>query len=702
MAPRARQLRYDILLTGTGVTLVAVVGLATLAGRLSRRTLENLANQRGAEVATRSAALASTFAQEHQRALLLLAESPMLHEAALEGRRLAQERQLDRLSTPAVEQMFARRRELGGSPELRRYLQRFAERAGFEQLFFTGGRGYIVLATGEPAHFVQTNDEWWRASMRQQLYESEPAYDSSAGAVAIDYGAAIMGPGDNRPVGALKGVLGLDRLTLLMSGHDLGDQAYLQLVDRHGHLLVTPDDADVLKVVELDAALLAPDSTVSRVVRTTAGSELVVSVPANRNAWWVLFRQPTVAAYALARGAQRAVWLGGFALMAVMLGVLFRLGARLNQRVTDPVRAAGRVASQVAAGDLSVVLGTRRAEAAEVAELMESVQTMVLALRRLVGEIRTAADEAAAMASEMSASTAQMSASTEELAATAQDLTVRTGEQAHLVNRAADDAGRILQIATTLADGAEHAARRNADLSTMARGHKQLLDESRTQLVQLVQEVQRGAADAETLARVSTEIQKFVARAKAIATQTNMLALNAAIEAARAGPQGRGFAVVADEVRKLASQAASAAGETTEMVRDVLARVQETRDRLQRLAQRGTAAQQAAEVAVDGLATVMSQAEANDAWSREIATAAGEAKRLVEEIATRLTTVAQGTHSLLASAQEIAASSEQQSASIEDIAKSADQLAGAAERLTAGIGSFRLIAEQPPERQAAD
>jgi methyl-accepting chemotaxis protein len=703
MAIRTPQLRYQVLLTGSAITLVAVVAFATLAGRTARRTLEELANQRGAEVASRSAALAGTFAQEHQRALLLLAESPMLGEAALEGRRLARERQLEGLSTPALERMFAQRRELGGSAVLRRYLQKFAERAGFEELLFTEDHGYTVLATGQPSDFVQSKNEWWRVAMRQQLYESEPTYDSTAGAVAIDYSAALAGPGEGRPVGALKGVLGLDRLTLLMSGHDLGDQAYLQLVDRHGHLLVTPDDADLLKVVGLDASLLAPDSTVSRIVQTPAGRDLVVSVPANRNAWWVLFRQPTAAAYALARRAQRAVWLGGFVLMAVVVGVLFRLGTWLNQRVTDPVRAAGRVASQVAAGDLSVALGARRAHTAEVGELVESVQTMVVALRGLVGTIRKAAEEAAAMASQISASTAEMSASTQEMAATAQDLTVRTGEQAQLVRGAADDAAQILQITTALAEGAEHTAGRNAELSAHARRHKELLDESRTQLIELVQEVHRGAAEAGTLAQSSAEIQKFVTQAKAISMQTNMLALNAAIEAARAGPQGRGFAVVADEVRKLASQTAAAAGDTSDTVRGVLVRMLETRDRLQRLAQRGTTAQQAAEVAGEGLSTVMAQAEANAAWSREIATAAAEARRLVEEIATRLATVAQGTESLLASAEEISASSEEQSASNEEVASAADQLAAAADRLTSAIGAFRLeAADEQPTRQAAD
>src|SRR5947208_756020 len=382
------------------------------------------------------------------------------------------------------------------------------------------------------------------------------------------------------------------------------------------------------------------------------------------------------------------------------LGVLGCFRHRLNKRIPAPVQAAGAIASRVAGVDLSVTVVTPRTEAAEVGDLLSSVHTMVVALRRLVGAIRTAADEAAAMATEISASTEEMSASTEEMTATCQDLTKRAAEQAQLVRAAADDAAKILHIATALAAGAEDSVRRNTTVADLARRHKEVLDQSTAQLAKLAEEVERGSKEAAALAQASGEIQKFVTQTKAIATQTNMLALNAAIEAARAGPQGRGFAVVADEVRKLASVAAAAAGATADTVRSVLERVQAIRDRLVRLAEGGSAVREASQTAAQGLATVASEADANDAWSREIARSAGELRSLVEEIANRLGTVAGQTDTLLASAEELAASGEEQSASAEEIASSANQLAEAADRLTGAVKSFRLLADEV--QQAAD
>src|SRR5438132_654562 len=165
--------------------------------------------------------------------------------------------------------------------------------------------------------------------------------------------------------------------------------------------------------------------------------------------------------------------------------LLFR--HRLHPRITEPVKAAGAIASRVAGGDLSVTVVTQRTEAAEVGDLLSSVHTMVVALRRLVGAIRTAADEAAAMATEISASTEEMSASTEEMTATCQDLTKRAAEQAQLVRAAAEDAAKILHIATALAAGSDDSVRRNSAVAGVAKRHQDVLDQSTAPLAKLAE-----------------------------------------------------------------------------------------------------------------------------------------------------------------------------------------------------------------------
>ncbi len=668
MAIKSQQLRQSFLISGAGAAVLLIVSVAWLTSNRVGGVLEQQADVRGRDVATRVAAIVSQYLKERHHEVASLASLPQLVARVRLAGQDASARGLDRLSIPTLEATFDASRALGGDPELRDYLRSYTVISDFSALNVTESHGLNVLLSGHAPDFVQRDEVWWQRAMRDGAYEGDPQSDSTGRETALEFDVAIRGPRDNRPIGVLQALFSLERLTRLLGTEELaGHGAYLEVVTRDGTVLVSRDPTLLLQALPDKDKIPFQAQAVTAHIATRSERELVVSVPANEGKWWVLYREPASMAFAAARTTQVTIWVGALLVAAVVVGALFWLAHRLGRLVTDPVRAVGAIASRVAGGDLSVTVTTHRAEASEVADLMSSVHSMVVALRRLVGAIRAAADEAAAMATEISASTEEMSASTEEMASTSQDLSRRAGEQAQLVRAAADDAARILQIAAKLAGGADEAARRNADLAALARRHKDGLDQSTVRLAKLADEVAKGAEEAEALAQATAKIQTFVAQTKAVATQTNMLALNAAIEAARAGPQGRGFAVV--------------------------------------LAEGGAAVREASQTAAQGLATVASEADANDAWSREIAQSAGELRSLVEEIANRLGTIAGQTDTLLASAEELAASGEEQSASTEEIASSANQLAEAADRLTGAVKSFRLLADEATartEQQAAD
>src|SRR5256712_1218372 len=575
MSSRTQQLRQSFLLTGAVSALVLVRGFALLSSRSVTRIVERQANERGRRAAATAAPLDGMDLQERRREAEEWARSPAVVRAALEGSQQAISQRLPQLDSPTLERMFAQRHALGGDPDLAAYLRDYIQQSEFAELFFTERHGYSVLASNRTSDFVQSDEEWWRRAAADGVYEGTPRYDSSAAAVSLEYDVAIRAPRLRTPVGVLKTVFALDRLSRLLTATDVGGGARLQVVDAQGTLLVGaggPNPTDLLRPIP-DAALVPRVARAdTATVPGPTGEELVVTVPVDNGKWWVVFRQPKATAYAAARTTAASIVLWTVVLFGTTLALLFAFWRRLTRRVTEPVKAAGAIASRVAGGDLSVTVVTERTGAAEGGDLLSSVHTMVVALRRLVGAIRTAADEAAAMATEISASTEEMSASTEEMSATCQDLTKRAAEEAQVVRAAADDAAKILQIATILAAGADDSVRRNTVVAEVARRNKEVLDQSTTHLAKLAEEVNRGVAEAEALARASSDIQKFVTQAKSVATQTNMLALNAAIEAARAGPQGHGFAVVADEVRKLASVAAAAAGGTADTVRGGLAR----------------------------------------------------------------------------------------------------------------------------------
>lgn len=379
------------------------------------------------------------------------------------------------------------------------------------------------------------------------------------------------------------------------------------------------------------------------------------------------------------------IWgpLAVFGLGVIMEQLLVRM---LLNNVLKPTGKAAAVAMRVSDGDLTMPSWAGRPG---LDRLSTSMVGMVTRLQQLIGTIRQHSHDSAAMAQQIAASTQQMTASTQEVASTTGDLTERANHQALIVRAAAEDAGKILDIAQELAAGALQAAERNAALARLARGHRERLDESTAELARLAEEIELGATEAEALATASAEIEKFIAQAKAIAKQTHMLALNASIEAARAGEEGKGFSVVAEEVRKLAGQAARAATSTSDTVQSVVAQVQTARDRLLRLGKGGTAAREAAHAAAEGLRNVAADAEANDEWTQRISGSAGEVRGLIEGIAGRMKEVSAGTEEYAAAAEQISAAAEELNASTEEISASASHLAEAAERLTGAVGGFR-------------
>ena len=373
-----------------------------------------------------------------------------------------------------------------------------------------------------------------------------------------------------------------------------------------------------------------------------------------------------------------------------MLLCLFCLWAILwwlEKSIIMPLGAVSDITLRVAEGDLRI----SKDDLARVGggTVTDSLNRMIRELNSLVGAIRHAATDSAALAEEISSATEQMVSSTEEVAGTTAALTDRAIAQTSLVRAVADDAARILAIAEEVAAGALQAVERNAALASLARGHRERLGASVEALDRLAEEVALGTREAEALAEASGELQRFIDQARTVAKQTRILALNASIEAARAGAEAHGFATVADEVRKLSGQAAVAAAATSDTVRTIAGRVASARERMLRLGQGGLNARDAALAAVEGLRVVSAEADAVDAWTRNVSQAASEVRGLIDGIAGGTRALATGTEDFAAAAEQIAASTEELNASTEEITASAQHLANSAVKLTEAVGIFR-------------
>jgi len=371
MSSRTPQLRQSFLVTGAAVALVLVTGFALLSSRSASRIVERQANARGQDLATHVASLVDLYLRERRHEAEALAGSPAVVRAALEASQAALRQRLPQLDIPTLERMFNQRRELGGDPDLAAYLRGYAQHSDFAELFFTDSHGYNVLASDRTSDFVQSDEAWWQQAVKTGAYEGAPRYDSSAAVVSLEYDIAIRAPRVAHPVGVLKAVFALARLSQLLAAGDLPGGVRLEVVDAQGRRIVTPDSAELLRPLP-QAADIPRESrpATARVVGPDGSADLVVTVPTANGKWWVVFREPERAAYAVARTTATNIVLWTIALFGAALALLVVFWRRLNRRVTEPVKAAGAIASRVAGGDLSVTVVTERTEDAEVGDLL--------------------------------------------------------------------------------------------------------------------------------------------------------------------------------------------------------------------------------------------------------------------------------------------------------------------------------------------
>ena len=154
--------------------------------------------------------------------------------------------------------------------------------------------------------------------------------------------------------------------------------------------------------------------------------------------------------------------------------------------------------------------------------------------------------------------------------------------------------------------------------------------------------VGQSAQTLSALSEKTASISSIVGVIKDVADQTKVLSLNAAIEAARAGKHGGGFSAVADAVRRLAERTAVSTRQVSTIIEGI---EQETgravstmQQALQGVASSLALSQQAGQV----LEQIHSGAMRSESTVRGIANATAELSSASLNLATQISTLAQG------------------------------------------------------------
>src|SRR3989442_14818873 len=107
-----------MLISGCGAAVLLVLFVAWLASSRVGHVLEQQADVRGRDVATRVAAIVTLYLKERHREGVSLARMPQLIASVRQAGQNAVARGLDRLSIPTLESTFDPPRSLRGDPEL--------------------------------------------------------------------------------------------------------------------------------------------------------------------------------------------------------------------------------------------------------------------------------------------------------------------------------------------------------------------------------------------------------------------------------------------------------------------------------------------------------------------------------------------------------------------------------------------------------
>ncbi|MFD2644241.1 methyl-accepting chemotaxis protein [Pseudomonas japonica] len=265
-------------------------------------------------------------------------------------------------------------------------------------------------------------------------------------------------------------------------------------------------------------------------------------------------------------GARLSLGLGG--LLAVVLGgsrlllpelpyqgvlewlVFAGLGALLIRHALNPLEQLRKRAHTIADNPLSQHLYTGRRDA--VGQIEFALQMLEAQIGAVVGRIGD--------------TSRRLAGHTADLASHLQHSHTTTVGQQGDADQVAEAIHRMAARVAEVADSAQQASKAADQAEGETQVGHQLVDQSRSTILQLANALAEATEVVHTLENHSEEISGVLEVIHSIAEQTNLLALNAAIEAARAGDHGRGFAVVADEVRGLAQRTAQSTGEIQRMI----------------------------------------------------------------------------------------------------------------------------------------
>ncbi|MHA2204023.1 MAG: methyl-accepting chemotaxis protein [Candidatus Hodarchaeales archaeon] len=498
-------------------------------------------------------------------------------------------------------------------PGLSAYLDTFAVKFGFSEVFITDSRGYVYTCTESvPGDFLQKDEDWWtaaRGSSDGQFIEF--GYDDSTGQYLMDVVQEVQSS-DGTFTGMIKAGFNVGTLTEMLADvsllHGLEEEGadvkntpeYIAsaaedkgivvfMVTKNGEIFTHLDNSLVGGNL---SEIMSPTHSANKPIFSMLNSGVLDHVHGEKaniegksyfvsyeplDQWDILLffgKEAVPIEYKIYNQV-----IGSLVLSLILVALAVIAAIFMATTLAKPINNLSKVTDKIASGDLTS--GTEDLDLDrddEIGNLSQSFSTMVENMNSFILGSQSSAEAVASSAEELASTSEEVNALSEEIAATIQQISRGSSNQSDLSAKAIEDVNKMSEV----------------------------VDES--------------------LARIESTLRVI----EDIAGQTNILALNAAIEAARAGEYGRGFAVVADNVRRLAEETKNNSAEISKVTVEIVTNIGNSVSGLQETLQ-GFAAQ--SEEFSASSEEVAAATEEQTAAMNQMTSAAQDLTKLGEELA---------------------------------------------------------------------